>query len=651
MRSAILAATSTNVGYLRLLSFTDVSLRRGTRELISGMTVTINRRQKVGITGANGVGKSTLLAMVRGELQADTGDFQMPANTVMAHVAQETPAVDTTALEYVVEGDTELRQTEQDLADAVAAGDGLKQATLHEKLAAIDGYAARSRAGRLLHGLGFNPEHLDMPVRSFSGGWRMRLNLAQALMCRSDLLLLDEPTNHLDLDAVIWVEQWLNAYAGTLLLISHDRDFLDRVVTHIGHIEQSGMTMYTGNYSEFEKLRAERLANQSAAYSKQQREIAHVRSFVDRFKAKATKAKQAQSRLKMLERMELINPAHVDSEFDFEFRVPEKLPDPLVRLDEVDAGYGDVRILDKISLSIQPGDRFGLLGRNGAGKSTLIRSIAGELKPQNGAREIAKDLRVGYFAQHQLEQLNPDGSPVDHLRKIDRRVSDKEARAFLGGFGFQGEMALSPSAPFSGGEKARLVLALLVYQKPNLLLLDEPTNHLDLGMRHALTRALQDFDGAMVVVSHDRHLLESVSDRLYLVSEGKVDEFSDDLEAYRRWLLAERKEEKSDSADKGAPVKDNSREAKKERRQADADRRKQLQTVRNRVKKLERQLESLSSDKKSIEEQLADQTLYEDDNWEKLKPLLEKQTGIETRLTQVESDWLEATEELEQAEN
>jgi len=509
----------------------------------------------------------------------------------------------------------------------VAAGDGLKQATLHEKLAAIDGYAARARAGRLLHGLGFNPEHLDMPVRSFSGGWRMRLNLAQALMCRSDLLLLDEPTNHLDLDAVIWVEQWLTAYDGTLLLISHDRDFLDRVVTHIGHIEQTGMTMYTGNYSEFEKLRAERLANQTAAFSKQQREIAHVRSFVDRFKAKATKAKQAQSRLKMLERMELINPAHVDSEFDFEFREPDKLPDPLVRLDRVNAGYGDVRVLDTISLSISPGDRFGLLGRNGAGKSTLIRTIAGDLNPQHGERETAKDLRVGYFAQHQLEQLNPDASPVDHLKKIDRFISDKEARAFLGGFGFQGEMALAPSAPFSGGEKARLVLALLVYQKPNLLLLDEPTNHLDLGMRHALTRALQDFDGAMVVVSHDRHLLESVSDRLYLVSEGKVDEFIDDLEAYRKWLLAERKESKTQEEDAVEAPKDNSREARKERRQADADRRKQLQTVRNRVKKLDREVEKLTKEKSDIETQLADQSLYEDDNWEDLKSLHDKQTA------------------------
>jgi len=653
-----------------MLSFTETTLRRGTRQLLSNVNVTIHKRQKVGITGANGVGKSSLFQMLLGEIAPDHGDLSLPANAIIAHVAQSTPDSDLSALEYVVQGDAELVEIERRLADAVSSGDGVGQAELHEHLNSIDGYAARARAARLLHGLGFNNPDMDRGVREFSGGWRMRLNLAQALMCRSDLLLLDEPTNHLDLDAVIWVEEWLRAYPGTLLVISHDRDFLDRVITHIAHIEQQSLTLYTGNYSAFERLRAERLAQQAATHSRQQREIAHVRSFVDRFRAKATKARQAQSRIKMLERMELINPAHVDSEFSFAFDEAEKMPNPLLSIEEMVAGYGDLTVLDNVQFGIQPGDRFGLLGRNGAGKSTFIRVLADDLKIQSGERRGARDLKVGYFAQHQLEQLDPGATPMLHFKRLNPKADDKSLRSYLGGFGFQGDMALAPVAPFSGGEKARLVLAMTVYQKPNLLLLDEPTNHLDLEMRHALTRALQEFEGAMVVVSHDRHLLESVADRLFLVADNGVREFDGDLEDYRRWLLSSRNtrdleqhasaESAVDSGDSDAnvstattkestPVVDNSREARAQRRREDAEQRKQKQTLRKRCQQLEKEVEKLTAEKHENQLLLGDNTLYEADRWEELKPLMDRQAEIEEKLSRAESEWLEASEAFEQS--
>ena len=649
-----------------MLSFTETALRRGTRQLLSNVNVTIHKKQKVGITGANGVGKSSLFQMLLGEITPDHGDLSLPANAIIAHVAQSTPDSSLSALEYVVQGDAELVEVERKLADAVAAGDGVGQAELHEHLNSIDGYAARARAARLLHGLGFNNPDMDRGVREFSGGWRMRLNLAQALMCRSDLLLLDEPTNHLDLDAVIWVEEWLRAYPGTLLVISHDRDFLDRVITHIAHIEHESLTLYTGNYSDFENLRAERLAQQAATHSRQQREIAHVRSFVDRFRAKATKARQAQSRIKMLERMELINPAHVDSEFSFAFREAEKMPNPLLSIEDMVAGYGDLTVLDNVQFGIQPGDRFGLLGRNGAGKSTFIRVLADDLKILSGERRGAKDLKVGYFAQHQLEQLDPNATPMLHFKRLDPKADDKSLRSYLGGFGFQGDMALAPVAPFSGGEKARLVLALTVYQRPNLLLLDEPTNHLDLEMRHALTRALQEFEGAMVVVSHDRHLLESVADRLFLVADNGVSEFDGDLEDYRRWLLSSRNTrhlESGPTATQGddsessagatvsqAPAQgvDNSREARAQRRREDAEQRKQRQALRKRCQQLEREVEKLTAVKTENQLLLGDNALYEADRWEELKPLMDRQAEIEEQLSRAESEWLEASEALEQ---
>lgn len=626
-----------------MIKFSQVSLRRGSKLLFEAANLIVHPGQRVGLTGANGTGKSSLFALLRDELHADNGEVSMPDVWVTAHVAQETPAVDIPALDYVLQGDVELTRLQQELAAAEAAGDGHRQSELHDKLQAIDAYSANSRAGKLMHGLGFKPGQENWPVTSFSGGWRMRLNLAQALMCRSDLLLLDEPTNHLDLEAVYWLEDWLRAYPGTLLIISHDRDFLDRVVTHVAHIEQQRIKLYTGNYSDFELARAEHLANQQAAHQKQQREIAHMRSFVTRFKAKATKARQAQSRIKALERMELIAPAHVDSPFHFSFLPPTRLTTPLLTLDKAAVGYAETPLIDKVELSLAPGDRIALLGPNGAGKSTLIKLIAGVLAPLSGKRKEAKDIRIGYFAQHQLEQLRPEDTPLRHLQRLDPKATEQELRDFLGGFGFHGDKALDKVAPFSGGEKARLVLAILVYQRPALLLLDEPTNHLDLEMRLALTVALQEFDGALVVVSHDRHLLRTVTDDLWLVSEGRASEFDGDLDDYRQWLLNRDRQEKKDNT----PAAGNN---KKQDRQAAAAIRQKLQPLRNKVKSAETQIDKLHQSLSELENQLADNALYSEAGKDKLTRLLKQQADFKHALEQAETDWMEASEQLEAAQ-
>ncbi|MTI64349.1 ATP-binding cassette domain-containing protein [Methylophaga sp.] len=625
-----------------MIKFSQVSLRRGSKLLFESANLIIHPGQRIGLTGANGTGKSSLFALLRDELHADAGEVSIPDSWVTAHVAQETPAVDTSAIEYVLEGDTELTRLRQQLAAAEAAGDGHRQSELHDKILSIDGYAAESRAGKLMHGLGFKNGQENWPVTAFSGGWRMRLNLAQALMCRSDLLLLDEPTNHLDLEAVYWLEDWLRSYPGTLLVISHDRDFLDRVVTHVAHIEHQRIKLYTGTYSDFELARAEHLANQQSAYQKQQREIAHMRSFVTRFKAKATKARQAQSRIKALERMERIAPAHVDSPFHFSFLPPTRLATPLLSLDKAAVGYSDTPLISDIELSLAPGDRVGLLGPNGAGKSTLIKLIAGVLAPLAGKRREAKDIRIGYFAQHQLEQLRPEDSPLRHIQRLDPKATEQELRDFLGGFGFNGDKALEKVAPFSGGEKARLVLAILVYQKPALLLLDEPTNHLDLEMRLALTVALQEFEGALVVVSHDRHLLRTVADDLWLVAEGQARSFDGDLDDYRQWLLNQDRQEKKPA--------EQTVSNKKQDRQAAAARRQKLQPILNKVKTAEREMEKLTRALTDLETQLADTALYTDAAKDKLKTMLQQQAELKAALEQTESDWLEASEQLESAE-
>lgn len=626
-----------------MLKCTQLSLRRGARELLHEVSFTIHSGQRVGVTGANGVGKSSLFALIRKELQPDSGDIVLPPDTVIASVAQETPAVDRPALDYAMDGDRALRTLEQRILVAEQLNQGEMLAHLYTEMENIGGYSAASRAACLLHGLGFSADQEQTPVNTFSGGWRMRLNLAQALMCRSDLLLLDEPTNHLDMETVLWLEDWLLNYPGTLLLISHDRDFLDRVTTHIAHIEQGGLTLYTGNYSAFEIRRSEKLAQQQSAYEKQQLEMARMHQFVDRFRAKASKARQAQSRIKALERMEVISAAHVDSPFDFQFRPPDRLPSPLLHLDHVSVGYGNVTILQNVNISISGGDRIGLLGHNGAGKSTLIKLLAGEITVQRGERTAAKEINIGYFAQHQLEQLDAQASPLLHLQRLDPKAQERQLRHYLGGFAFQGNMATAPVAPLSGGEKARLVLALIVYRKPNVLLLDEPTNHLDLEMRQALCTALQDFEGAMILVSHDRYLLRAVTDTLVLVANGAVGNFDGDLDDYRSWVKQQQEDVSPDPAMSSSTAAAN----KKQQRQQAAAKRQQLQPLRNEIQKLEKKMHQLQQEKAALEQHLADNSLYSEENKAQLQKLLEQNAQVNRRLAEMEAQWLAASEELE----
>jgi ATP-binding cassette subfamily F protein 3 len=653
-----------------MLELSAITLRRGPKLLLEGADLRVHPGQKVGLTGANGCGKSSLFALLRGELAPDAGGVSVPPDWQIAHVAQQTPGGGRAAIEFVIDGDTELRRVQADLEAAEAAGDGVLQAALHGQLEAIGGYTAESRAARLLHGLGFAVGDERRPLSSYSGGWRMRLALAQALMCRSDLLLLDEPTNHLDLDAVIWLEGWLKAYPGTLLLISHDRDFLDAVVDRICHMERAGLKVYTGGYSAFERQRAEHLAQQQAAHERQQREVAHMRAFVDRFRAKATKARQAQSRLKALERMELIAPAHVDSPFRFDFRKPQSRPDPLLRLEDVRAGYGvdgaSRVVLDGIGMSLRPDDRIALLGPNGAGKSTLIKLLAGGLAPLSGRREAGQGLAIGYFAQHQVDQLDPAASPLRHLERLEseagqrggRPATEQQLRDFLGGFGFAGDRATEPVAPFSGGEKARLALALIVWQRPNLLLLDEPTNHLDLDMRLALSEALLGFDGALVLVSHDRHLLRVTCDTLLLVDAGAAEPFPGSLDDYPAWLAARARaqSQRQSGADPAAaaaptaPTPSNGADAaasRKDQRRRDAEQRARLQPAKRRVERLEADVERLTAEREVLEHSLADPALYSDDAKPRLLALLADKQRVDADLDQAEADWLDAAAELE----
>ena len=628
-----------------MIVFSSLQIRRGVRVLLDNATATINPGQKVGLVGKNGCGKSTLLALLKNEISADGGNFTYPGNWQLAWVNQETPALSEPALDYVIDGDREYRKLEAELNAANERNDGHAIATVHGKLDAIDAWTIRSRASSLLHGLGFSNEQLERPVSDFSGGWRMRLNLAQALICRSDLLLLDEPTNHLDLDAVIWLEKWLKSYQGTLILISHDRDFLDPVVDKIIHIEQQNMFEYTGNYSSFERQRATRLAQQQAMYESQQQRVAHLQSFVDRFKAKASKAKQAQSRIKMLERMEMIAPAHVDNPFHFSFREPESLPNPLLKMEKVSAGYGDRIILDSIKLNLVPGSRIGLLGRNGAGKSTLIKLLAGELNPVSGEIGLAKGIKLGYFAQHQLEFLRADESPIQHLARLAPQEMEQKLRDYLGGFGFQGDKVTENTERFSGGEKARLVLALIVWQRPNLLLLDEPTNHLDLDMRQALTEALIEFEGALVVVSHDRHLIRSTTDDLYLVHDGKVEPFDGDLEDYQQWLTDVQKQE--NQPEESAKDNANSAQARKDQKRREAELRTQTQPLRKEIARLEKEMEKLNATLATVEEKLGDSSLYDQSRKAELTDCLQTQAKTKSSLEECEMAWLDAQEQLE----
>jgi ATP-binding cassette subfamily F protein 3 len=661
-----------------MIRFQQVSLTRGIKPLLENADLTLNPGDKIGLIGANGAGKSSLFGLLRGELHADLGAVDFPAKWRMAYVAQETPALDRPALEYAIDGDANLRRLEAELAQLESAtnsnANGTRIGELHAAMADADAYTVRSRAEQLLTGLGFSLEQMQQPVASFSGGWRMRLNLAQALMCPSDLLLLDEPTNHLDLDAIIWLEDWLKRYEGTLIIISHDRDFLDGVVNVIVHIDERKLKRYSGNYSSFERQRAAQIALTQAAFEKQSRQRAHLQSFIDRFKAKATKARQAQSRMKMLAKMEEMAPLRAAAEFSFEFREPLSAPNPLLVMEDAVAGYrienpDDHHIVEKpivsgINFSLQTGQRIGLLGVNGAGKSTLVKTIAGELKALAGDARFGKGLSIGYFAQHQVEMLRHDESPLWHLSRIAPTTREQELRNFLGGFNFGGDMVTSKIAPFSGGEKARLALALIVWQRPNLLLLDEPTNHLDLETREALTMALAQFEGTLVLVSHDRHLLRATTEQFMIVADGRLQPFDGDLDDYRDWLFKTKLNKvdaplpstlstsggKQPVSPEGAPQTE-SREDRQERRRLEAEERQRLSSLRkpieSRIKRLDEQMAKLNARKTEVDKRLADPTIYDDANKEELKALILDQAYLLKELEQLETEWLEQHEALE----
>jgi len=661
-----------------MIRFLNVSLMRGTKPLLEGVDLTLNPGDKIGLIGANGAGKSSLFGMLRGEIHADQGEIDFPAKWRMAYVAQETPPLDRAALDYAIDGDVTLRKLEAELARLEHEPDthenGIAIGNIYSALADADAYTVQSRGEQLLLGLGFSLEQMQQPIVSFSGGWRMRLNLAQALMCPSELLLLDEPTNHLDLDAIIWLEDWLKRYAGTLIIISHDRDFLDEIVNVVVHIDERKLKRYSGNYSSFERQRAAQMILAAGAMAKQERQRAHLESFVNRFKAQASKARQAQSRMKALAKMEEMAPLRAAAEFSFEFREPLSAPNPLLVMEDVNAGYhildehgdkvADKVIVHDIKFSLQIGQRIGLLGVNGAGKSTLIKTIAGELDPLTGTATIGKGLSIGYFAQHQVEMLRHDESPLWHLAKIAPTVREQELRNFLGGFNFPGTMVTSPIRPFSGGEKARLALALIVWQRPNLLLLDEPTNHLDLETREALTMALAQFEGTLVVVSHDRHLLRATTDQFIIVADGRLQPFDGDLDDYKDWLFqtklgkgtsvlpAAGKDNKTDFpvasavAPPSAPAA-----ASKDQKRLDAEQRQKSaalkKPIEGKIKRLEEQIAKRNAQKTEVDAKLGEAGAYDAANKAKLKLLLADQAFFGKDLAQLEAEWLELQEQLE----
>ncbi|MFZ5698719.1 MAG: ATP-binding cassette domain-containing protein [Pseudomonadota bacterium] len=631
-----------------MIRFRNLRLARNGRTLIDGAEFALHHGWHVGLTGRNGSGKSTLFALLKGELGPDQGDLERPRDWIVSHMAQEVAALARHAIDYVIDGDVELRVLEAELARVELTDDYERMANLHVAISDADGYTVRARAARILDGLGFAAADHERPVSDFSGGWRVRLNLAHTLMRRADLLLLDEPTNHLDLDAILWLETWLKKYEGTLVVVSHDRDFLDSVIGQIIHIEQQKATLYVGNYSQFERQRAEKLMQQQSAYVQQQAKIVHMQEFVARFGAKASKARQAQSRLKALERLTIIAPAHVDSPFDFHFGKAENLTSPLIRLDDANLGYGDRVVLRDVNVELTPDSRIGLLGRNGAGKSTLIKALVGDLALLAGERLAAEKCRIGYFAQHQVDSLDLKASPLLLMQRIAPRARELELRSFLGGFDFNAEAALTPCGQFSGGEKSRLALAMIVWQRPNVLLLDEPTNHLDLEMREALTEALQEFDGALVVVSHDRHLLRATVDDLLLVDNGQATVFNDDLDGYAKWLDAQRSDTRSSAAKPAEVVKTVvtapvvvavaekpgfvSRDLKK---------------AQKAVSDLETQLATLHVEREKAEAGLAGGDIYQPGKKAQLDALLAERARLAALIDDVEAKLLVAMEALE----
>jgi ATP-binding cassette subfamily F protein 3 len=629
-----------------VLRIRDVTLRRGARVLLEGASMNVHPGQKVGLVGPNGSGKSSLFALVRGELHADAGEVDLPPRWVMSHVAQETPAVERAALEFVMDGDEELREIEREIAIAEAAHEeGIHLANLHARYEEIGGYQARARGQTLLAGLGFDEAAQSRAVAQFSGGWRMRLNLARALMCRADLLLLDEPTNHLDLDAVLWLEDWLGAFPGAVILITHDREFLDAVVGAIVHVENRKLDAYAGNYSAFETQRAARLGQQQAAYEKQQRVVAHLEAFITRFRAKATKARQAQSRIRALEKLERIAAAHVDSPFYFAFKAPAEKPRQLFRLEDVSVGYGGAPVLSGVEWSVLPGDAIGLLGPNGAGKSTLLKAIVGDLAPTAGEVHRAQGLRIGYFAQHQVDQLRLDESALWHLARLAPQEREQAFRDFLGGFDFRGDQVSQKVASLSGGEKARLALALIVWQRPNLLLLDEPTNHLDIEMREALAQALTDFEGALIVVAHDRHLLSAATDQWMLVADGKVAPFEGDLDDYKQWA---REYHARGTRREGREMPSVNR---KEERRSEASVRQREAAARKpfekRLAAIEAELAPLARESAEAEAWLASPEAYAEASRDLLPSTLKRRAELADRISTLEDDWLWTQAEIE----
>ena len=627
-----------------MIELKNLTLQRGLKVLLDKASITVNPGQRIGLIGKNGTGKSSLFALIKGEIMQDGGDILIPKHWKLAAVAQETPALEVSALDYVLQGDAELQSFQTALNTAEAQNDGMKIAEYHAKLEEIDAYTAPARAAKLLNGLGFSQQEHSKSVKAFSGGWRMRLNLAQALMCRADLLLLDEPTNHLDLETVLWLENHLASLPCTQIIISHDRDFLNAATTQTVELSNQKLTLYGGNYDFYQNERAQRLAQQQAAYIKQQAHIQHLQSFIDRFKAKATKAVQAQSRMKALAKLERIAPAHLDSEFSFEFESPAHLPNPLLKLDKADLGYGDNTVLHDISLSLESGARYGLLRVNGSGKSTFIKALAGELDLQAGQMVKSDKLNIGYFAQHQLDTLRDDQSPVWHIQQLSPEVREQEIRNFLGGFNFVGDMALQKIEPFSGGEKARLALAMIVWQKPNLLLLDEPTNHLDLDMRHALTVALQSFQGALIVVSHDRSLLEATTDSFLLIHQGRLQAFDGDLNDYRLWRLAQENAAAAPAASTQAQSRKDTKRIEAQIRQEKARRSKPLQ---QKIDKAEKEMAELGDKQTAFEAFLAQEDAYLEENKVKLQQTLSDLAAVKVKLSELEENWLAWQDEME----
>ena len=613
-----------------MLSFNNLSLRRGSNLLFEDVSFTVHKNNKVGLVGANGTGKTSLFKMILGEFESDQGQCKYPPDLKVACMAQEIPGTDEKALDYVISGDEKLVEIQKAISDAESNEEYDSLGELHSQLEDLDGFTAKSRAEKLLVGLGFSEDEFSKTLKDFSGGWRVRLNLAKTLMQPSDLLLLDEPTNHLDLDAIIWLSNWIKSFKGAMLLISHDREFLDECVNFIAHIHNETIELYKGNYSQFEVRKAAKLAEIESNYSKQQKEISHMQDFVKRFKAKATKARQAQSRIKALERMELIAPAHIDSPFKFKIPETSKISNPLITLENAYLGY-ETSIISNVKISLRPGDRIGLLGVNGAGKSTFVKSLKGELPLLEGNKFEGKNLKVGYFSQHQVDDLNLDQSPIDHLIKVDEEATESEVRSFLGGFNFIGDKTKNTIKNFSGGEKARLALSIIAFQKPNLLLMDEPTNHLDMDMRQALTVALQGFGGAILLISHDRHLLANTVDEFLIIDNGILDNFKGDLEDYRRSVL-----------------KSSSPKIKKQENKEKGLIRLDRKEIKNEIISLEKILKRLNKKLKEVEECLNNPKSYEEDEGLDFHTLLRDQVSLANEIELSEELWLDLNQKLDE---